>query len=210
MQMCHWLQVGIQNQTGGKYPTRKEESLPGLQRIPSATRHWLPWNLCSLNTTRNWTFASLAHGTRSQGKLWDGFHDHFLNNMLNKEIYLKQPKGFMDLDHPDWVWQVKASLYGLKQAPCKWNQTFTNELLSHGMEQSKHHPVLFTYKQEGKVLSAIVVHVDNFIVTVIALSVDGIGGKLHKRFRMSKRGPLDAYLSLKFDRRIMGWYTWAN
>lgn len=41
----------------------------------------------------------------------------FLNSFLQEEIYLKQPERFVDPDHPDWVWRVKASLYGLKQAP---------------------------------------------------------------------------------------------
>lgn len=40
----------------------------------------------------------------------------FLNSMLQEEVYLKQPEGFVDKKHPDWVWRVKVSPYGLKQA----------------------------------------------------------------------------------------------
>lgn len=37
----------------------------------------------------------------------------FLNSLLKEEVYLKQPEGFVDQEHPDWVWRVRASLYGL-------------------------------------------------------------------------------------------------
>nr|GEV10910.1 hypothetical protein [Tanacetum cinerariifolium] len=41
----------------------------------------------------------------------------FLNGLLKEEVYVAQPKGFVDLDHPKKVYQLRKSLYGLKQAP---------------------------------------------------------------------------------------------
>nr|GEV38225.1 hypothetical protein [Tanacetum cinerariifolium] len=41
----------------------------------------------------------------------------FLNGELKEEIYVSQPEGFMDLDHPHHVYRLKKALYGLKQAP---------------------------------------------------------------------------------------------
>lgn len=38
-----------------------------------------------------------------------------LNSFLREEVYMKQPEGFVDEEHPDWVWRIRASLYGLKQ-----------------------------------------------------------------------------------------------
>lgn len=80
----------------------------------------------------------------------------FLNSLLTE--------GFVDAEHPDWVWRVKASLYGLKQAQREWNHTLTKELVSYGLEQSKNDPVLFIYKVSGKVLGALVVHVNDIIL----------------------------------------------
>lgn len=88
----------------------------------------------------------------------------FFNSLLTEEIYLRQPEGFVDAEHPDWVWRVKASLYGLKQAQREWNHTLTKELVSYGLEQSKNDPVLFIYKVSGKVLGALVVHVNDIIL----------------------------------------------
>nr|GEW47769.1 retrovirus-related Pol polyprotein from transposon TNT 1-94 [Tanacetum cinerariifolium] len=41
----------------------------------------------------------------------------FLNGPLKEEVYVAQPDGFVDPDHPKKVYRLKKSLYGLKQAP---------------------------------------------------------------------------------------------
>ena len=41
----------------------------------------------------------------------------FLNGMLQEEVYVEQPKGFVDPHRPNDVYKLKRALYGLKQAP---------------------------------------------------------------------------------------------
>nr|GEU53575.1 hypothetical protein [Tanacetum cinerariifolium] len=41
----------------------------------------------------------------------------FLNGELKEEVYVSQPDGFVDPDHPTHVYRIKKDLYGLKQAP---------------------------------------------------------------------------------------------
>lgn len=69
-----------------------------------------------------------------------------------------------------------------------------------GMVQSKHDPVLFTKTDNGKVVGAVIVHVDDFYVTGEKVVMERIRTKLSARFKMSKSGPLDTYISLKVER----------
>lgn len=124
----------------------------------------------------------------------------FLNSILKDKVYLKQPEGFIDLNHPTWVWRVRASLYGLRQAPREWNTTLTNKLLSDGLQQSKHDPVLLIKKEEGKVKGVVIAHVEDLYVTGEKSFVNNESQKLESTFKMSKSGPLNTYLSLKVER----------
>ncbi|GJS26297.1 retrovirus-related pol polyprotein from transposon TNT 1-94 [Tanacetum coccineum] len=41
----------------------------------------------------------------------------FLNGELNEVVYVSQPEGFVNPDHPSHVYRLKKALYGLKHAP---------------------------------------------------------------------------------------------
>nr|GEU67043.1 hypothetical protein [Tanacetum cinerariifolium] len=41
----------------------------------------------------------------------------FLYSSLKEDVYVCQPEGFIDADHPSHVYKLKKALYGLKQAP---------------------------------------------------------------------------------------------
>ena len=59
----------------------------------------------------------------------------FLNGMLQEEVYVKQPKGFVAPHRQDDVYKLKRALYGLKQAPRVWYDRLTAYLTEHGFKR---------------------------------------------------------------------------
>ncbi|GKC25532.1 putative ribonuclease H-like domain-containing protein [Tanacetum coccineum] len=72
----------------------------------------------------------------------------FLYGTIEEEVYVTQPPGFKDPDHPDKVYKVVKALYGLHQAPRAWYETLANYLLSNGFKRGKIDQTLFIKKQK--------------------------------------------------------------
>ncbi|GKD32063.1 gag-pol polyprotein, partial [Tanacetum coccineum] len=63
-----------------------------------------------------------------------------LNVPLKEAVYLNQPDGFIDPNHPEKVYRLRKALYGLKQAPRAWPNIlkYTLEILKkHVMEKGQ-------------------------------------------------------------------------
>ncbi|GJW10989.1 putative ribonuclease H-like domain-containing protein [Tanacetum coccineum] len=54
----------------------------------------------------------------------------FLYGTIDEEVYVSQPPGFVDPDHPKKVYKVVKALYGLHQAPRAWESPFDLEAFS--------------------------------------------------------------------------------
>jgi transposase InsO family protein len=59
----------------------------------------------------------------------------FLNGYLQEEVYVEQPKGFVEAGFPNHVYKLKKALYGLKQAPRAWYDRLTQFLVDHGYKK---------------------------------------------------------------------------
>ena len=49
----------------------------------------------------------------------------FLNGLLKEDVYVAQPKEFINLHFPDHVLYLKKELYNLKKAPRAWYDRLT-------------------------------------------------------------------------------------
>nr|GEV93939.1 putative ribonuclease H-like domain-containing protein [Tanacetum cinerariifolium] len=86
----------------------------------------------------------------------------FLYGTIEEEVYVCQPPGFKDPDHPDKVYKVVKELYGLHQAPRAWYETLANYLLENGFQKGKIDQTLFIKKQKGDIL-LVQIYVDDII-----------------------------------------------
>ncbi|GJT61140.1 copia protein [Tanacetum coccineum] len=66
----------------------------------------------------------------------------FLNGELNEEVYINQPKGFVDPDHPTHVYRLKKALYGLKHAPRAWYNKLSRFLIANKFSKGVVDPTL--------------------------------------------------------------------
>jgi hypothetical protein len=60
----------------------------------------------------------------------------FLHGALFEEVYMEQPKGFVDKNHPHSVCKLYKAIYGLKQAPQAWFNRLSSYLLDIGFTTS--------------------------------------------------------------------------
>jgi hypothetical protein len=56
----------------------------------------------------------------------------FLNGVIQEELYVRQPPGFENTNHPNRVYMLSNVLYGLMQAPRTWYARLKTLLLDHG------------------------------------------------------------------------------
>ena len=52
----------------------------------------------------------------------------FLHGVLEEEVYMRQPPGYVDKKRPNYVCKLDKALYGLKQAPRAWHARLSGKL----------------------------------------------------------------------------------
>ncbi|GKB53021.1 retrotransposon protein, putative, ty1-copia subclass [Tanacetum coccineum] len=87
----------------------------------------------------------------------------FLNGFLEEEIYMEQPEGFIDPNHPSKVCKLQRSIYGLKQASRSWNKRFDEEIKKFGFHQNLDEPCVYQ-KASGSNVIFLILYVDDIIL----------------------------------------------
>ncbi|GJT45955.1 retrovirus-related pol polyprotein from transposon TNT 1-94 [Tanacetum coccineum] len=76
----------------------------------------------------------------------------FLHGTLKEDVYVCQPKGFIDVDYPSHVYKLKKALYGLKQAPRAWYDELSKFLLQNHFFKGTIDPTLFIRRFDDDIL----------------------------------------------------------
>nr|GEX90643.1 retrovirus-related Pol polyprotein from transposon TNT 1-94 [Tanacetum cinerariifolium] len=104
----------------------------------------------------------------------------FLRGSLKEDVYVYQPEGFTDADHPSHVYKLKKALYGLKQAPRAWYDELSMFLLHNHFFKGTIDPTLF--------------------IRYIQLFSD----LMKNRFEMSMMGEMTFFLGLQVNQSLRG------
>nr|GEW55845.1 retrovirus-related Pol polyprotein from transposon TNT 1-94 [Tanacetum cinerariifolium] len=86
----------------------------------------------------------------------------FLHGTLKEDVYMCQPEGFIDVDHPSHVFKLKKALYRLKQAPRAWYDELSTFLLQNHFFKGTTNPTLFIRRFVDDIL-VVQVYVDDII-----------------------------------------------
>ncbi|GJW71689.1 putative ribonuclease H-like domain-containing protein [Tanacetum coccineum] len=121
----------------------------------------------------------------------------FLYGTIDEEVYVSQPPGFVDPDHPTKVYKVVKALYGLHQAPRAWYATLSTFLEKHGYKRGTIDKTLFI-KRDKKDIMLVQVYVDDIIFGSTNKSwCDEFEALMQSRFQMSSMGELTFFLGLQ-------------
>ncbi|GJR09350.1 putative ribonuclease H-like domain-containing protein [Tanacetum coccineum] len=128
----------------------------------------------------------------------------FLYGTIEEEVYVTQPPGFKDPDHPDKVYNVIKALYGLHQALRAWYETLANYLLSNRFQRGKIDQTLFIKKKNGDIL-LVQVYVDDIIFGSTNKELcTGFEKLMKDKFQMSYVGELTFFLGLQVTQKEDG------
>ncbi|GJW09105.1 retrotransposon protein, putative, ty1-copia subclass [Tanacetum coccineum] len=121
----------------------------------------------------------------------------FLNGYLDEDIYMVQPEGFVDPNHPRKVCKLQRSIYGLKQASRSWNKRFDEEIKRFGFAQNLDEPCVYQ-KASGSNVTFLILYVDDIIIMGNHIpSLQSVKDYLGKCFAMKDLGEAAFILGIK-------------
>ena len=125
----------------------------------------------------------------------------YLNGLLDKEIYMEQPKGFEIPGKEDkvcWLWKA---IYRLKQAGRQWHEHLQDSLHTFGFEKliSGDVSIFFKHSEEGQI-TIILVYVDDMAIFGLREHVQATKDFIRSRYKYMDLGEIKHFLGLNITR----------
>ena len=127
----------------------------------------------------------------------------FLNGLI-EEVYVDQPLGFVDYEHPNHVYRLKRALYGLKQAPRSWYDRLSSFLIEQSFTRGQVEKTLFIKKVNSELL-IIQIYVNDIIFCVAnEILCKEFSSYMQKEFEMYMMEELNFFLGLQIKQMKHG------
>ena len=127
-----------------------------------------------------------------------------LHGVLDEEIYMEQPEGFIAKGEENKVCRLVRSLYGLKQAGRVWNRTFVHTIKKKlGFKTIHSDAGVYVLNQQkgGNTEMILILYVDDLLLLGEDLSKIGdVKCQLGKLYQMKDLGPASSYLGIQITR----------
>jgi hypothetical protein len=126
----------------------------------------------------------------------------FLNGMLDEEIYMEQPQGFIVTRQETKVCHLKKAIYGLKQASRTWNLQFHGLLTGIGFKRTSTNAGVYTcHQQEGEGPLFVILYVDDITIMGASLkAVTCLKSKIAEKYEVIDLGEIESYLGVRILR----------
>ena len=86
----------------------------------------------------------------------------FLNGFLKEELYMMQPKGFVDSKGANKKCKLQRSIYGLVQASQSWNIRFNELIKAYGFIQTFEEACIYK-KVSGSSVAFLILYADDIL-----------------------------------------------
>jgi hypothetical protein len=124
----------------------------------------------------------------------------FLHDILEEEVYMRQPPGYIDKTRPTFVCKLDKALYGLKQAPRAWYARLSTKLISLGFVPSKADTSLFYFNKHGVMVSVLNYVDDIIVVSSTPNATSGLLHSLKQDFALKDLGELHYFLGIEVNK----------
>ena len=126
----------------------------------------------------------------------------FLYGVLDEEIYMEQPEGFVEPGQEGKVCRLWKAIYGLKQASRTWNHKIHKTLEDLGFTRTNSDAGVYVYRQRvGDSDLVIILYVDDLLpMGSDPAQIKFIKEKLQEEYQMRDLGPVQNFLGMRITR----------
>lgn len=109
----------------------------------------------------------------------------FLNREIKEELFVSQPRGYIQKGKEHMVYKLLKDSYGIRQAPRVWYFKLNQCLESMGFTRCPNEHALYTKREDGE-LMVVSVYVDDLLVTGTSVAhIKRFKEQMSDRFEMS-------------------------
>jgi hypothetical protein len=124
----------------------------------------------------------------------------FLNGNLTEDVYITQPKGFVDLKYARKICKLQKSIYRLKQTSWSWNLRFDEVVKGFGFIKNVEEPCIYK-KVSGSAVIFLILYVDDILLIENDIPMmEVVKSSLRKSFSMNNLGEAVYILGIKIYR----------